>query len=622
MEVPKIKSDTDDILKNNIKNLIKIFPEVVSEDKIDFEQLKKLLGDFSHNDDEFYNFSWVGKNNAEKNRLSPTTGTFIPIEKESVNFETTENLFIEGENLLSLKLLREHYLNKIKMIYIDPPYNTGKEFIYNDDYKDNIQHYLEFSGQVKDGKKLTGKPETSGRIHSTWLSMMYSRLGLAWDLLNEEDGIIFISISDHEFHNLKFLMNDIFGEENFIADIIWNSTKSVTNTALISVAHIHNLVYAKNIDFFTKNRNEFRLPETEEGFDNPDNDKRGPWKADPFQVGGLRPNQLYEITNPKTGETYKPNSGSSWKNEFIRYKELMEDNRIVFGKSGEAGPQRKRFLSEAKERGKVTTTLWNEDEDEWEDYIKSLWDKEKTTTNATVALKKLMGQDFFNNPKPVELIQKFIQLGAPNQNDIVLDFFAGSGTTGHSVWKQNQSDKKIRKFILVQAAEPIDEETDGYKAGMRSISEITSLRLKKASEEIKGESQIEQDIGFKQFNLAKSNFRIWDEDIGKNKDVINKELQKFSSPLIDNYQVENVIYECIIKEKFSLNSKIEKIDFGKNYKVIDSEKSFLISFDDEINESAITELIEDQDYMIICKDSSLNITQKANLANKCNLKTI
>jgi adenine-specific DNA-methyltransferase len=607
MEVSKVKSKTADLLEENVEKLSKIFPEVISEGKIDFERLKKILGDFSHTSDEFYGFSWVGKDDAFKNRVNPTRGTFVPDEKESVNFNSTENLFIEGDNLESLKLLHEHYSGKIKMIYIDPPYNTGKEFIYSDNFKDNIQYYLEFSGQIKDGKKQADELETSGRVHSKWLSMMYSRLGLAWELLKEEDGVIFISIDDREVHNLRFLMNDIFGEENFLADIIWNSTKSVTNTALISVSHTHNLVYAKNIDFFTKNRNEFRLPETEEGFSNPDNDKRGPWKADPFQVGGLRPNQLYEITNPKTGQVYKPKPGGSWKNELKVFKDLMKENRIVFGTSGEAGPQRKRFLSEALERGRVTKTLWTE---------------EPTTTNATMALRELLGGNYFNNPKPVQLIQRFIQLGAPHENDIVLDFFAGSGTTGHAVWQQNQEDHKKRKFILTQLPEAVDKETEAYKSGMKLISEITVLRLKKAIDQVKSQSKEEQDYGFKIFRLTQSNFRIWNEDIEEDKDKLKAQLEKFSSPLIDDYQIENVIFECIIKEKFSLHSDIEKIDSGEIYKITDKEKSFVITFDDKINESKIHELITDKDEIVICKDSSLDETQKANFAMKCNLKTI
>ena len=326
--------------------------------------------------------------------------------------------------------------------------------------------------------------------HSKWLSFMFPRLVLARELLRE-DGVIFISIDDNEQANLKLLMNEVFGEECFCADIMWNSTKSVTNTAIVSVSHTHNLVYFKDKDYYTKNRTEFRLNDDGEGFSNPDNDPRGEWKADPFQVGGWRPNQQYEITNPKTGNVYKPNSGCSWKNDYTTFQELMKDNRIVFGISGEAGPQRKRFLSEAMERGKV---------------VKTWWDDVETTTNATQKLKELMGSSLFDNPKPVSLIKKMLELStAPN--DLILDFFAGSGTTAQAVMELNfeetqkaekdglLSDGKPtggRKFILVQLPEKISEKQEAFKAGYRVISDITMERAARAGEKYKG-----VDVGFK-----------------------------------------------------------------------------------------------------------------------------
>ena len=338
----------------------------------------------------------------------------------------SDNMIIHADNLFALKSLLPRYENKIKCIYIDPPYNTGNEnWIYNDNVSSpQLQKWL---GQVvgKEGEDLTR--------HDKWLCMMYPRLKLLHRLLRE-DGAIFISIDDNELFSLKFVCDEIFGASNFCTCIIWNSTKSVTNTALISVSHTYNLLYFKNMDYWIKNRTKFRLPDDGQGFANPDNDPRGAWKADPFQVGGWRPNQQYDIINPKTGKIYKPNPGCSWKNDYEHFKLLLADNRIVFGKKGDSGPQRKRFLSEALERGKVAKTLW---------------DDVGTTTNGTQTLKKILGENIFDNPKPVDLIERMLQLST-EKNSIVLDAFAGSGTTAHAVINLNNQDGGSRRFILIE----------------------------------------------------------------------------------------------------------------------------------------------------------------------------
>lgn len=321
------------------------------------------------------------------------------------NGTITDNLIIKGNNLLALHSLKKEFAGKVKLIYIDPPYNTGNDgFKYNDSFN-----------------------------HSSWLTFMYNRLKIAKDLLSN-NGSMFISIDDREFGYLKIVADEVFGKENFLNDIIWNSTKSVTNTAIISVSHNHTLVYFKNKRYYIENRTEFRLKEDGEGFENPDNDPRGHWKADPFQVGGWRPNQQYEIVNPMTGVVYKPNEGCSWKNDFEKFQELLKDNRIVFGVSGEAGPQRKRFLSEALERGKVAKTIW---------------DDVGTTTNGTQHLKELFEKNVFQNPKPESFIQKIIEL-ATNENDIVLDYHLGSGTTAAVAHKMN------RQYIGIEQMDYIE----------------------------------------------------------------------------------------------------------------------------------------------------------------------
>jgi adenine-specific DNA-methyltransferase len=323
--------------------------------------------------------------------------------------EQCDGLMINGDNFQVLNLLGERYREKIKCIYIDPPYNTGEDgFIYKDKYKS-----------------------------SSWLSFMNDRFLTTINFMSY-DGLKFISISDDEQSNLKILLDQIYGFENYIGTIEWNSTKSVTNTALLSVSHTHNFIYSKNIDYFIKNRKHFRLPDSIEGFNNPDQDSRGPWKADPFQVGGERPNQLYEIINPITKVSYKPNDGCSWKNDYETYLKLLQDNRIIFGVSGEAGPQRKRFWCEAEERGRVSKTWWDEVE---------------TTTNGTQMVKNIFGKHMFTNPKPIGLIKKILQLGLYNNTQQVLDYFAGSGTTGHAVIDLNREDQGKRKYILVEMGE-------------------------------------------------------------------------------------------------------------------------------------------------------------------------
>jgi adenine-specific DNA-methyltransferase len=321
--------------------------------------------------------------------------------KRNKNGIIQENLIIKGNNLLALHILKAPFRGQVKLIYIDPPYNQDNErndFLYNDTFK-----------------------------HSTWLVFMFNRLQIAKEMLSDS-GLIWISISDDEAHYLKVLCDEVFNRDNFVADVIWNSTKSVTNTAVISDAHTHNLFYARNIDWLKENRTKFRLPADESKFSNPDNDPRGDWVADPFQVGGIRPHQRYPITNPKTGEVYRPLPGNSWKNEKEVFDRLMAENRIVFGASGQAGPQRKRFWSEAKERGEVTTTLWID---------------LPTTTHATKHLKELFGEKVFDNPKPEGLIQRIIELST-SENDIVLDFFAGSGTTAATALKMK------RQFITIE----------------------------------------------------------------------------------------------------------------------------------------------------------------------------
>lgn len=464
--------------------------------KVDFDHLREMLGDaIADADEERYDFYWVGKQDAKREAARPTRQTLRPVEEESVAWESTQNLYIEGDNLEVLKLLQTAYIGKVKMIYIDPPYNTGNDFVYNDDFAMSREEQDEAMGNLdEEGNRLRRNLDSNPRYHSDWCSMVYSRLLVARTLLSN-DGVIFISIDDNEVHNLRKICDEVFGASNFVGDILWNSTKSVTNTAILSVSHTYNLVYFKNIDYFVKNRTEFRLKDNGEGFSNPDNDPRGAWKADPFQVGGWRPNQQYEITNPNTGVVYTPNPNCSWKNDYDKFQELLKENRIVFGKTGEGGPQRKRYIWEAKERGKVAKT--------W-------WDDVETTANGTQTLKKMFeGRIVFDNPKPVSLIKRFMELGT-NKDSLILDFFSGSATTAHAVMQLNAEDGGKRKYIMVQLSEETPEGSEARKAGYDTICKIGKERIRRAGRQIKEELGLlsdDLDIGFRVLRLDSSNMK-------------------------------------------------------------------------------------------------------------------
>ena len=464
-----------------LTRLKQLAPQVFKDEKPNADQLLEFILQ-KNTAAEKYELNFFGKSAAIESRHFSGDKKLLYDPELSIDGNKSNNLFIEADNIDALELLQENYTDKIKMICIDPPYNTGSDtFIYADKFHSRNQAEVT---PAKKGKKAAGKDP--GQVHSNWLAMMQPRLALAHKLLNSQ-GVIFVSIDDHEVYAIKLLLDEIFGEKNFLGNIIWNSTKSVTNTALLSVSHTHNLVYVKDIEYFKKNRTSFRLPDTPEGFSNPDEDERGPWKADPFQVEGERPNQMYEIRNPVTGKIYTPNPGCSWKNDLEKFSALMKEGRIVFGASGLAGPQRKRFLSEAMERGRVSKSLWTDIE---------------TTSNGTTYLERLVGKKIFTNPKPLSLIQRFIQLGTVADGDVVLDFFGGSGTTAEAVLRQNREDGKHRNFIIVTLPEVIDAKTQAGKnalsLGCKTITDVAYLRLTKTIEDL-SQQALGEDLGLKYF---------------------------------------------------------------------------------------------------------------------------
>ena len=613
----KINKESSNPIDENQKWLQEKFPSCFVEGKLDFDKLKELTSEFTDNRNEKFTFSWAGRADSIKNIQTPTHGTLIPQKDESINFDDTENIFIEGENLEVLKLLQKSYTGKVKMIYIDPPYNTGKDFIYKDDFKSNLESYLSQTGQSKEGVKLTSNPESSGRFHSNWISFMYPRLFLARELL-KDDGVIFVSIDDGEINNLRNIMNEIFGEENFVATIIWQKNYSPRNdTKYFSDMHDYIICYAKQKNTDTNEgwkRN--LLPRTEEQnlrYTNRDNDKRGVWKAENFTVKTYSAAYDYSITTP-SGKIVKPPKGRCWRSSKETFEKLVQENRIWFGEKGEGIPAKKSFLSDVQQ-GRVPVTLWLRDE---------VGDNQE----ASKELKTLFDIPPFDTPKPTRLIRKIIELSTnPNENDIILDFFAGSGTTSNSTLSKNFEDKGNRKFILIQLPEKIDDER--IKNDFDTIANVCKERIRRVIKNIQKEnkqqklnSKQNQDLGFKVFKLTKSNYKVWQEvqDEAKLKD----QLKLFEDPLIENYKDMDVIYEIIIKEGYSLNSEIEEVSEKPNkiYKVSDGEFFFYVTLDEKIDEKALDDLNLDKNIMFVCLDLAINDSQKTNLDKLCKLRTI
>lgn len=418
-----------DLENANMEKLKSVFPECFAEGKLDIDKLLSLCGEYIDNDFEKYKFEWKGKSECLRLAQKRSTGTLRPCREESVNFDDTENVYIEGDNLEVLKLLQTAYYNKIKMIYIDPPYNTGNDFVYEDDFADPMARYKEVTQQT-----TKSNPETMGRYHTNWLNMMYPRLRLAANLLRD-DGVIFISIDDNEVHNLRKLCDEVFGEENRVAEIPWQSRASVQNDTDFSVNHEYVLIYAKNRRQENRRLKESNyeewhkkdsfvckpLPLEADKFSNPDNDPRGAWKADPFDAPNIRENLTYEITNPNTGEKHLPPNGRHWRMSEDKFLVALNDNRIVWTNNGNGRPQLKVFYEEKKEFGSVDNSWFSAD-------------RIGTSTNGTKELLKIFdGKSYFDTPKPTSLLRKLITLANVENDDIVLDFFSGSATTAHAV---------------------------------------------------------------------------------------------------------------------------------------------------------------------------------------------
>jgi Adenine specific DNA methylase Mod len=614
---------THNIVDENIKKIAELFPNCLTERlnengkpevAIDFDQLRQELSkDIVEGPEERYQFTWPDKRNAIRLANAPTTDTLRPCREESVDFDNTQNLYIEGDNLEVLKLLRENYLGKVKMIYIDPPYNTGNDFVYNDDFAQTAGDYVHNSGQEdEEGNRLVANTESNGRFHTDWLNMIYPRLKVAKDLLSE-DGVIFISIDDNEQRNQRLLCDEIFGEHNIVAQIPWQSRASIQNDTDFSVNHEYIIVYAK------KRRQENRrlkesncsvwyrkdsfvcrpLPLERDKFDNPDNDPRGPWKADPFDAPNIRPNLTYPITNPITGVQHLPPRGRCWRTDSHQFSSALKDGRILFGKDGKGRPQLKVFYEEKKDFGSIDNSWFSSD-------------RIGTTTNGTKEVMALFGGDkYFDMPKPTSLLIKLLFLGNTNNNDIILDFFSGSSTTAHAVMQLNAEDGGNRKFIMVQLPEATDEKSEAYKAGYKNICEIGKERIRRAGKKIMEEQNAKQadlfsgekkplDVGFRVLKLDSSNM----QDVYYSPEQFNENLL-FEDNIKHDRTDEDLLFQAMIELGIELSAKIEKQEIAGKTVWSVAEGYLMACFDKDVNETAITEIARQKPYYFVMRDSSL-----------------
>jgi adenine-specific DNA-methyltransferase len=495
---------SNDWNKERLDKLKELFPDLfTNEGQLNIDELKKVIDPQSVAETERYEFRWFGKSAAKRNAFTPSNATLQYDEHRSVNPNESENLIIEGENLEVLKLLSNSYREKIKCIYIDPPYNIDGDFVYNDDYSEDKKPYWEQTGVTENGINIDTSSESDGRYHSNWLDMIYSRLLIARQLL-KSSGVIFISISDREVHNLRKVCDEVFGAENFEGHIHWRRRHNQPNdkTKMIGIVAEHILAYAKSKEDYKKAG--VGTIDLTGSFANPDNDKRGDWASKPWKVGSDQSGSRYKILNPDTGKTYD----EGWMGDENTYKTLTDDKRIVFPKNGEGLPWKKYFRSEREEEGQSATNWWSHTEF-------------GHNQGANDDMTKIFGEkNIFSNPKPKELIRGLIQLSNAKDGDLILDFFGGSGVTGQAVIEMNQEEKTNRKFILIQFPELISKSEEAYLAGYKKISDITIERNKRVIEKIIEEKKAKtpdlfsdehkdealNGLGFKVFKLAKSNF--------------------------------------------------------------------------------------------------------------------
>lgn len=577
---------TDELL-SQLRNIV---PQIFSENRIDFTKLQTILGDSIETNPERYGLAWAGKRDAFRNVQVPSIATLRPQLEESVDWDITENLIIEGDNLEVLKLLQKPYHSKVKMIYIDPPYNTSNEFIYPDNFREGLDDYLRYTQQLsKEGTATSSNKETNGRYHSNWLNMMYPRLFLARNLLCD-DGIIFVSIDDHEVHNLRLLMDEVFGDENFVAQITWKSRKYPDSRAKtgISTDHEYILIYGKaSVRLRGIERDESK-------FTNPDADPRGPWMS--RSLLGLatkeqRPNLHYAIIDQTSGNIFEPPADTGWRYSKERMEQLISTNSILFPSKKDGRPREKKFRSDMQSELIAFPSIIDD----------------TFTADGTVDIREIFGSDIFDFSKPSKLIQKLIAQGT-DKDGIVLDFFAGSGTTAQAVMEQNQ-DGGNRKFILVQ----LPEKTDNPK--YPTIANITRDRVRhvigkfKKNKENKfiQENNSKKDFGFRSFKLDSSNFKIWSSYKPlQSAEQIAEQLNLYTNNIIPNRSELDRLYELILKSGRMLSAKIESIVIGKRTAFSVENGDLLICLEQHLDQETVRALFARKPQMLLCLDTAFD----------------
>ena len=595
-----LKMQSHDVIGSNTQKIAQLFPNCVTERlgkdgkpelAINFEKLQaELSNEVITEGEERYQFTWPDKRAAVRLANTPTTMTLRPCREESVDFDNTQNLYIEGDNLDVLKVLRETYLGKVKMIYIDPPYNTGNDFVYNDDFAQGKDDFEQSSGLFDEEGNQTIDPmqrntESNGRFHTDWLNMIYPRLKVARDLLSD-DGAIFISIDDYEEDNIKKIGNEIFGERNFVACVAWQRNYApISLKKFFSESHEYCYIYAKDLNQFQMNL----LPRSDKqnkDYKNPDNDPRGVWKVGNLTVGPAVEKQVYEIVGP-TGRKFLPPSGYCWRFTKEKFEEMRKDNRIWFGMDGNNSPVPKLFLTEVQD-GVTPMTLWS-------------FEEAGHNQIATRELREIFGASIFTSPKPLKYLTRYLQIGL-NKDSLILDFFSGSATTAHAVMKLNAEDGGNRKFIMVQLPEKTDEKSEAYKAGYKNICEIGKERIRRAGKKVKEEAGLSVqnlDTGFRVLKLDTSNM----EDVYYTPQEF--ELQSlFNENVKADRTNEDLLFQVMLDLGIELSAKIESKQIaGKNVHFVDD--NYLVAcFDRDVNESTITEIAKLQPIYFVMRDAS------------------
>ena len=596
-----MKMHSLNVVGNNIDKIAQLFPNCVTERigkdgkpemAIDFDKLKaELTNDVLEEGEERYQFTWPGKRAASRLANETTTQTLRPCREESVDFDNTQNLYIEGDNLEVLKVLRETYLSKVKMIYIDPPYNTGNDFVYNDDFAQGKTEFEQNSGLFDEEGNQTIAPmqrntESNGRFHTDWLNMIYPRLKVAKDLLTD-DGVIFISIDDNEQKNLKNVCDEVFGGNNFIAQLVWERAFSPKNDAkFVSNSHDYILIYSKDVNCFKIGRLE-RTAEADARYSNPDNDPRGVWQSDNMTVKTYSASCDYPITTP-SGRIVEPPAGRCWSLSPKAFGERLRDNRIWFGPNGDNTPRIKRFLSELKFEGMAPTSIL---------FYKDVGHSQE---GAQEVIKLFDNKGVFDGPKPIRLLKRLITLANLGDNSIVLDFFSGSASTAHALIKVNSEKSKHCKFILVQFPEEVSntKKDQGYK----NICEIGKERIRRAGKKIKEESPLTTqslDTGFRVLKLDSSNMNdvyYTPEEFSLN--------TLFSENVKEDRTAEDLLFQVMLDLGIELSAKIEKQEIaGKEVFLVD-ENYLIACFDKDVNETTITEIAKMHPVYFVMRDAS------------------